>query len=254
MQESNKHLQPFSPKTTRMKGMILAAGFGTRFKPWTDAHPKALAIINGKSLLQRNVEFLQRYEISELVVNVHHFADQIEKAIDENKGWGSQITVSDERNAVLETGGGIKKAAPYLRDSAFVVINADVLTDLDLGQMIQQHQQLKPLATLAVSERESSRYFLFDHFFNLCGWRNEKTGAEIRSRTTADLIKRAFSGIHIIEPGIFQYMKEEGKFSIIDSYLEASATEIIKGYDHTGSRFIDVGKPEAVEQAEKMFP
>ena len=236
-----------------MKAMILAAGLGTRFKPWTDKHPKALAVINGKSLLERNIKYLQRAGIYEVVVNVHHFADQVEDAIVKNAGWGASITISDEREEVLETGGGLKKAQAYLQDSPFVVINVDVLTDMDLAAMIHQHQQLKPLATLAVSDRQTSRYFLFDHFNDLCGWRNTSTGEERLSRTTADKIQKAFSGIHIIEPRIFSLITETGKFSMVDLYLRLSSSEIIKAFDHTGSRFIDVGKPASVQQAEALF-
>ena len=237
-----------------MRGMIFAAGLGTRFKPWTDRHPKALAMVNGKSLLQRNVEYLQRHGITEVVVNVHHFADQVVNAITVNQGWGSKITVSDETDAVLETGGGLQKAAAHLQGGRFVVINVDILTDLDLGEMIRYHHQLMPLATLAVTTRSTSRYFLFDQFHNLCGWRNVKTGEEKISRASADNTPKAFSGIHIIEPGIFSLIKQKGKFSMVDVYLDLAKTEIIKGFDHTGSKFIDVGKPEAAAVAASLFP
>ena len=237
-----------------MKAMIFAAGLGTRFKPWTDAHPKALAMVNGKSLLQRNIEYLRQYGIREVVVNVHHFADQIVNAIKDNKGWGSDIMISDETDAVLETGGGLKKAAALLQGGSFVVINVDILTDLNLGDMIHYHQQLMPLATLAISNRTTSRYFLFDHFHNLCGWRNTKTGEERISRISADNSPKAFSGIHIIDPKIFTLMQQKGKFSMVDVYLDLAKSEIIKGFDHTGSKFIDVGKPEAVPVAESLFP
>ena len=236
-----------------MKAMIFAAGLGTRFKPWTDRHPKALAPVNGKSLLQRNIEYLQRFGIREVVVNVHHFAEQITDAINRNKGWGSDIIISDETDAVLETGGGLKKAANHLSDGDFVIINVDILTDLDLSAMIHYHQQLMPLATLAVTNRVTSRYFLFDQFHNLCGWRNTKTGEEKNSRASADNTPKAFSGIHIIDSRIFSLMNQEGKFSMVEVYLELSRTEIIKGFDHTGSNLIDVGKPEAVAIAESMF-
>lgn len=243
----------FTPGTQGLKGMIFAAGLGTRFKPWTDAHPKALAPVLGKSLLQHNVEYLMRYGISEIVVNVHHFAGQVVQSIEQANGWGATIHISDETEAVLETGGGLAKAAPWLRDSTFAVINVDILTDLDLGAMIAQHQQLKPLATLAVSNRQTSRYFLFDHLHNLCGWRNTQSGAERISRTTVDAIPKAFSGIHIIEPAIFSLITETGKFSMVDLYLRLASTEVIKSFDHSGSKFIDVGKPEAVAMAEAMF-
>jgi N-acetyl-alpha-D-muramate 1-phosphate uridylyltransferase len=237
-----------------MKAMILAAGLGTRFKPWTDNHPKALALVNGKSLLQRNIEYLQQYGITEVIVNVHHFAGQIIRAIEINKAWKSRITISDEKDEVLETGGGLKKASWFFGQNPFVVINADVLTDLDLNQMIDYHHRYKPLATLAVTSRMTSRFFLFDSSDDLCGWRNAKTGEEKISKRKELLNPKAFSGIHIIDPNIFSFIRQDGKFSIVDSYLELSKTETIKGFDHSGSKFVDVGKPESVAIAEKLFP
>jgi NDP-sugar pyrophosphorylase family protein len=236
-----------------MRAMILAAGLGTRFKPWTDKHPKALALINGKSLLQRNVEYLQGFGIKEVVVNVHHFAEQIVEAVRGNNGWGSDIIISDETDAVLETGGGLMKAAPLLGDEPFVVINVDILTDLDLGLMIAAHKKLMPLATLATTTRETSRYFLFDHLDNLCGWKNVITGEEKIARTTADKFPRAFSGIHVIDPRIFSLIKQAGKFSMVDVYLSLAPDEVIKSFDHTSGKLIDVGKPEAVGMAERLF-
>ena len=236
-----------------MKAMILAAGLGTRFKPWTDKHPKALAIINGKSLLQRNIEYLQGAGIHEVVVNVHHFTDQIEDAIAKNKGWGSDIIISDERLVVLETGGGLMKASKFLKNDSFVLMNVDILTGLNLGKMIEFHRQLMPLATLATTDRKTSRYFVFDHLNNLCGWMNVKTSEEKIMRETADRRLKAFSGIHVIDPRIFSLVKLEGKFSMVDVYLSLASEEIIKSFDHSDTAFIDVGKPEAVAEAERMF-
>ena len=236
-----------------MKAMILAAGLGTRFKPWTDHHPKALAIVNGKSLLQRNIEYLQRAGIYDVVINVHHFAGQIVQALGENKGWGSSYVISDETDVVLETGGGLKKAKGLLNSGAFVLMNVDILTTLDLRALVAFHTKLQPLATLAVSDRKTSRYFLFDHLHNLTGWQNTKTGEEIIARESADRIPKAFSGIHIIEPRIFGLLTQEGKFSIIDAYLALAGKEIIKGFDHSGSALVDVGKPESVAKAEALF-
>ncbi len=236
-----------------MKAMILAAGLGTRFKPWTDKHPKALALVNGKSLLQRNIEYLQGAGITDVVVNVHHFADQIENAVRENNGWGSNVVISDERDVVLETGGGLMKASRFLLDDAFVLMNVDILTKMDLRRMILAHKQLMPLATVATTLRKTSRYFLFDHLDNLCGWKNEKTGEEKIVRTTADVNARAFSGIHVIEPKIFSLIKFEGKFSMVDVYLALARDEVIKSFDHSDSFLIDVGKPEAVVEAEARF-
>jgi len=234
-----------------MKAMILAAGLGTRLKPFTDHHPKALAPVNGKPVLQRNVEFLQQYGINEVIVNVHHFADQILDAIEINSGWGSKITVSDERTEVLETGGGILKASWFLKDSgSFVVMNADILTDLDLGAMITAHHENKPLGTLAVTSRSSSRALLFNTKNELCGWKSEKTG-ETKGKTGQPL---AFSGIQIISPAIFNFMRFQGKFSMIDVYLDLCSEHQFLGFDHSQGIFIDIGTTEKLAIAEKVFP
>src|ERR1700722_7231439 len=236
------------------RAMILAAGLGTRFKPWTDLHPKALALVNGKSLLQRNIEYLQGYGIREVVVNVHHFADQIIGALEVNQGWGSRIIISDESAEVLETGGGLKKARPLLQDAPFVLMNVDILTDLDLGAMIDDHFTHAPLATLAVTDRTTSRYFLFSDDNELCGWRNTQTGQERMARPAGpNLRQKAFSGIHVIDPAIFGLIGMEGKFSMVDVYLDLAANQSIRGFDHSHSKLIDVGKPAAAQEAAKLF-
>jgi NDP-sugar pyrophosphorylase family protein len=234
-----------------MKAMILAAGLGTRLKPFTDNHPKALAVVNNKTLLQRNIEYLQSFGITEVVVNVHHFADQIISAVEKNNGWGSRVFISDETSEVLETGGGLKKAMDFFKNEKepFVLMNADILTDLDLAKMKADHDTNKPLATLAVRDRSTSRYLLFDETNTLCGWLNEKTGEQKGVPGT----KKAFSGIHIISPEIFPLITEEGKFSMIDLYLRLAKDYSIKGFDHSETKFTDVGKPESVLLAETLF-
>jgi NDP-sugar pyrophosphorylase family protein len=237
------------------KAMILAAGLGSRLKPWTDQHPKALAPVNGKSLLQRNIEYLQSFGMHEVIVNVHHFADQIIAALENNHGWGSRITISDETGAVLETGGGLQKAAWFFQDTDdFVLMNVDVLTDLNLTDMIRHHFDHHALATLAVSERATSRYFLFNTDMRLCGWRNKSTGEEKLPLAASPLQERAFSGLHIIRSEMLDKIRQTGKFSMVDVYLDLAGNEIIQGYDHTGCRFVDVGKPDSIDTAEKMFP
>jgi MurNAc alpha-1-phosphate uridylyltransferase len=237
-----------------MKAMILAAGLGSRLKPWTDYHPKALAVVNGRSLLQRNIEWLQSNGINEVIVNVHHFAHQVVDAIEKNKGWGSFVSISDETDAVLETGGGLQKAEWYFkREKGFVVMNVDILTDMDLPGMIAQHEETGALATLAVSDRNTSRYFLFDGQNILSGWRNIKTGEEKIVRNTGELKQKAFSGIHIINTEIFKLIKQRGKFSMVDVYLDLAKENSISSYDHTGAKLIDVGKPESIEKAEAIF-
>jgi NDP-sugar pyrophosphorylase family protein len=238
-----------------MKAMILAAGLGTRLKPFTDKHPKALAIVNGKTILQRNIEYLASHGIKEVIINVHHFADQIIDLIKENNGFGSAISFSDETNEVLETGGGIKKSAWFFEneEAPFVVMNVDILTDMNLNEMILQHQKNLPLATLAVTSRQTSRYFLFDEKNHLCGWENVKTGETKISKRSENYFQKAFSGIHVISPKIFSLIKMDGKFSMVDAYLELAKSHVIAAFDHTNSKFIDVGKPESILTAEEMF-
>ena len=237
-----------------MKAMILSAGLGTRLKPFTNNHPKALALVNKKSLLQRNVEYLQRFGIRELIINVHHFSEQIVEAVNANNGWGSSITISDETDAVLETGGGLQKARWYFEgEQNFVLMNVDILTNLDLQQMISQHTEQTSLATLATTNRQTSRYFLFDEQNTLCGWRNKQTGDEKISKPAKTFYERAFSGIHIINAQLLLLLKQEGKFSMVDVYLQLAKEHQIQSFDHSGSTFIDVGKPESISKAETLF-
>lgn len=237
------------------KAMILAAGLGTRLKPFTNQHPKSLANINGKPLLQRNIGYLQQYGIKEIVVNTHHFAEQIEDAVTANKGWGSKIIISYEKD-VLETGGGLQFAAHHFEDTEnFVLINADVLTNMPLDSMIAQHVKNKPLATLAVSSRSTSRYLLFTNENELCGWRNVNTGDIKIAKSSNNYHEKAFSGIHIINQRIFNLMQPlfSGKFSIIDVYLQLAATQSVQAFAHDDYLFVDVGKPESITLAESLF-
>ena len=237
-----------------MKGMIFAAGLGTRFKPWTDHHPKALALVNGKTLLQRNIEYLQTYGIYDVVVNVHHFAGQIKSAIEQNNGWGSEISISDESNEVLETGGGLLKAKDLLANSEpFITLNADILTDLNIDELKQFHKNETALVSFGISNRKSTRNFLFDANNRLCGWENNQTGEKKISISDKELHPMAYSCVVVFEPRIFELIPQRGKFSLTDTYLSLAATHKIMGLDHSGGKFIDVGKPESVEAAEKLF-
>ena len=237
-----------------MKAMIFAAGLGTRFKPWTDKHPKALAIVNKKSLLQRNIEYLQQYGITDVVVNVHHFADQLIEAIEVNKGWGSKVIISDESNEVLETGGGLLKARPLLEgNEPFITLNADILTDLNITKLLDHHQQNKALVSFGITNRKTSRYLLFDETQRLCGWRNVNTGEEKISIPGKELHQMAYSCVVVFEPTIFDLIPQKGKFSLTETYLSLASSQLILGYDHTGDRLVDVGKPESVAIAESMF-
>ncbi len=235
-----------------MKALIFAAGLGTRLKPFTDVHPKALALVNGKTLLQRNIEYLKAAGIHEMVINIHHFGNQIVDFLQQHANFGCHIEISDETDEVLETGGGLLKARPFLEGDNFVVLNVDILTQMDLTQMLAFHQTHSPLVTLAVSDRDSSRKLMFDHNMRLCGWKNFVTGEEIINQTQVYKVS-AFSGIHIMRKDIFDYIDERGKFSIMKTYMRLMSDQILLGYDHSGDILIDVGKPEAILQAEVFF-
>jgi MurNAc alpha-1-phosphate uridylyltransferase len=234
-----------------MRAMLFAAGLGTRLKPFTDFHPKALVQVNGKPLLQRNIEYLKSFGISEIVINVHHFASQIYSFLKENQNFDCSITISDESDELLETGGGLKKAKNLLGGEAFLVMNADILTDLNLNHFFEFHNKNNTLASLAVSDRASSRKLLFNNEQKLVGWKNFTTGEEIIAERVF-YKELAFSGIHIINPKIFEYIHQEGKFSIMKCYMELMNFHQIKGFTHQ-AHLIDVGKPQAVAEAELLF-
>ncbi|MCW3116067.1 MAG: Nucleotidyltransferase [Chitinophagaceae bacterium] len=246
--------------------MIFSAGLGTRFKPWTDKHPKALALVNDKTLLQRNIEYLQRNGIKDVIINVHHFADQITSAIAKNKGWGSSIAISDESSEVLETGGGLLKAKDLFQPGEkFITCNVDILTNLDISKLLAFHEEKKALISFAVTNRKTSRYLLFDDDSRLCGWRNVKTGeekgpiTELHSPlfpaegTRNPVIEKAYSCVAVFEYDIFNLIPFTGKFSLIDVYLALAANHRIYGYDHSGDQIVDVGKPESISIAESIF-
>jgi len=236
------------------RAIIFSAGLGTRFKPWTDSHPKALAVVSGKSLLQRNLEYLQQYGVKDVVVNIHHFPQQIIDAVKESNGWGSNVIISDESHEVLETGGGLMKAMHLLNNGkAFISLNVDILTDLDLNKLMTFHQQHKPLISFGVTARKSSRVLLFDEGNRLCGWKNLQTGEDKISINKPNLTQKAYSCVVVFQPEIFSLIKQKGKFSIMDSYLDLAAEHVILGYDHSGDKLVDVGKPESVAIAEKLF-
>jgi len=239
-----------------MKAFILAAGLGTRLEPLTNEIPKALILVNGVPLLERNVRYLAAQGVTEFVVNVHHLADKVEEFLRSNNNFGCKIAISDERNLLLETGGGLRHAAKFLNGSEpFVMYNVDVLTSLDVRKMYEQHAQSGALATLAVSHRSSSRYFLFNAEHRLCGWCNVKTGEEKRPvQAEETLIPLAFGGVHVISPKIFKHLDNfDEKFSIVDVYLALAAEHLIESYSIQNERWIDVGTLDTLEEANKMW-
>lgn len=236
-----------------MKALIFAAGKGTRLKSFTDHHPKALAVVNEVPLLERNIKYLQSFGINDFVINIYHFGDQIVDFLKKNDHFGAKIQISDEKEELLETGGGLVFARKFLDfEEDFLIMNADILTDLDLNAFVKYHQEKKDFATLAVSDRVSSRKLLFNEDLILRGWLNVQTGEQRLAEFNKGFKPLAFSGIHCINPKIFEKIKRTGNFSIMEEYLDLMHTEEIHGFQHD-AQLIDVGRPESVIEAEKFF-
>jgi NDP-sugar pyrophosphorylase family protein len=233
-----------------MKAMIFAAGLGTRLRPLTDKVPKAMVEVGGKPMLQRVIEHCIDAGYNELVINVHYLADQIEEFIRQKQSFGVHIHISDEREALLETGGGLWKAQRFLEgDEPFLLCNADVFTNIDLGKFRLSHIHDGRLATLAVRNRNSSRQLLFDQNGFLGGKINHSTGEKIVKRLSENFTEFAFSGYHIISPEIFRYPTRSGKFSITDVYLDLCATHHIGAYQHDDDIWVDIGNLEKLAEA-----
>jgi NDP-sugar pyrophosphorylase family protein len=236
-----------------MKAMIFAAGLGTRLRPYTNDKPKAMVEVGGKTLIEWAIRRLLFCGFRDIVVNVHHFGQLLMDFLVSHNGFGANIIISDEREKLLNTGGGLKKAQQWLSNAPFLIYNVDVLSNLPLDELYRQHLNSEALATLVVRQRESSRYLLFDDHMNLSGWRNAKTGEEKIARPQSQYQAMAFSGIHILSPEIFDHMSSEDVFSIIDVYLTTAATECIKGFYDQHSIWLDVGKIPALEKAAQLL-
>lgn len=235
--------------------MLFAAGLGTRLKEETRNKPKALVEVGGKPLLQHAIEKLKNEGFTEIVVNVHHFSEMVIKFINSNN-FGIPIYISDETGKLLDTGGGLKKAAWLLAGNEPVLIyNVDVLCDLDLQIPVQEHIRSGALATLVVRNRQTQRYFKFDKNKRLVGWINKKTGEKKVAipEHFENAVEMAFSGIHVVSPEIFKLMPERDRFSITDFYLEVAKTQLIKGYFDNSEIWMDVGKPEQLFEARRLF-
>ena len=258
-----------------IQAMIFAAGLGTRLKPLTDTMPKALVEVGGEPLLQRVLMQLKAIGVGRVVVNVHHFADMIIDFLKANDNFGMDIQVSDERQKLLDTGGGLRHARPLLLpDTPILIHNVDILSNVDLLKFYYQAPlmtcpscgvpHLRADATLLVSERHTKRYLLFDNQMMLMGWTNIETGqvkspyAWVRQADAATLRLRlrrfAFSGIHIFNPTLFSDMAEwPDKFSIIDFYLKECARHSIRGYLQKDLKLLDVGKQDTLKEAETFL-
>ncbi|MBO4690962.1 MAG: nucleotidyltransferase family protein [Paludibacteraceae bacterium] len=252
-----------------MRAMIFAAGLGTRLKPLTDTMPKALVPLAGKPLLQWQIERLRDAGITDIVVNVHHFPDMIIDAVRANNGWGCHVQISDERDCLLETGGGLRKAKKLLDNEPVLVCNVDILSNIDLHAVVEAYNRQSALSShrllglLVVSERKTQRYLLFDEENRLQGWTNIATG-EVRPQSLSAISnqhsafrKLAFSGMQILSPRVFDKMDrvvaEKGdKFSLIDLYLSICQDELLTAYVPHDYRMMDVGKIDQLEDAERF--
>jgi mannose-1-phosphate guanylyltransferase len=237
-----------------VKAMVLAAGLGTRLRPLTNDRPKALVEIAGRPLLEITLSRLRAFGISEVIINVHHFAEMVPDYLAKNNNFGMRIEISRE-DVLLDTGGGLKKASWFFledsdgREVPFILHNVDVLTNIDLRSLVDFHTKHQPLATLPVQARKTSRYLLFDEQLQLCG---RRTGNDEIIRQSEKPEPLAFSGIHVISPRIFSLMTEHGVFSIIDCYLRLAAQgEKILAFGSDEYYWRDLGRPENVTHAEE---
>jgi NDP-sugar pyrophosphorylase family protein len=238
-----------------MKAMVLAAGLGTRLRPLTNDRPKALVEVAGRTLLEITLTRLRDFGIQEVIINVHHFGDMILEYLKTNNNFGLQIELSREDELLLDTGGGLKKAADFFqkgtgREEPFILHNVDVISNIDFTKMLKVHLERKGLATLAVRDRQTSRYLLFNESLELCGRQSGRDAKEELVRPVRTPVPLAFSGIHIISPRFLTRMPGDGVFSIIDSYLRvAQQGETILGFRADQFYWRDLGKPENVAQA-----
>ncbi|MFK8005161.1 MAG: nucleotidyltransferase family protein [Saprospiraceae bacterium] len=239
-----------------MKALIFAAGLGTRLRPLTDDRPKALVEINGMTLLEIVIRRLKKAGVTDMIVNVHHHAQMIIDFLQSKNNFDINISISDEREELLDTGGGLLKMADFFSDGKpFFVHNVDILSNIDLKKMYNKHIKSKAVATLSTRHRATSRYLLFNKKNELYGWMNIKTGKMILcKKKKGKLNLRAFSGIHVISPELFDAMPEDkNAFSIIDVYLAAAAYQKIVGYPHEEDVWMDVGKIENLEEAKGVL-
>jgi len=242
-----------------MNAMIFAAGLGTRLRPLTNDRPKAMVEVAGEPLLQHQIEKLISSGFDHIVINVHHFGEQIIDFLAKHDNFGIDIKISDERELLLDTGGGIKAALPsFNNDDPVLIHNVDIISEIDLAQLYQSH---KGLATLAINKRDTSRYILFDNALRMRGWTNIKTGevkpADLYTGDSIpdDLHRFAFSGIHVVDQRIIKYLNERSEevFPIMDFYIQLCQKTEITGVDVTGQKWVDCGKPEHLKSAEDII-
>lgn len=238
-----------------MEVFLMAAGLGTRLRPLTLHKPKALVEVAGRTLLQINIEQLVRQGASRIVVNVHHFASMMKDFIASHH-WDCEVVVSDESAMLMDTGGGLKKAAPlFSRTQPILVYNVDVLSDISVQEMMSQHLRTKALATLAVSQRNTQRYLLFNMDNRLVGWRNKASGEERWARQAVrDCNELAFSGMAVVEPEMLDLLPPaDAPYAIVPEYLRLANQHIVNGFCHPAAQWLDVGKPETLPLAKDFL-
>jgi len=228
------------------RAMILAAGLGTRLRPMTDDRPKALVEWQGKALLDYVVEKLRNEGFSEIIINVHHFAEKVMEHVKKKDNYGLRIEFSHEKDELLDTGGGIAKASWFLREGPFLVYNVDILSNISLGALMEAHRQSGAIATMAVKERVTSRSLLMNNAGYLKGWRDNRSGETILCDEPADeLTPIAFSAIHVMNPEVFDHFPGKARWPIMPFYLELARTRAVKLYRHDADRWTDMGKLES---------
>ena len=236
-----------------MKAMILAAGIGSRLKPITNEIPKALVEVGGKTMLEHSIRHLKHFGFTDIIINLHHFPEQIKEFLEENNHFGVTIHFSEEYDELLDTGGAIKKAAWFFGNEPFIIYNTDILTNLNLWVLWNYHIQHDGIATLVVRKRNSSRYLLFDQNNRLEGWENVNNDEKKLVNKTSVEKRLAFSGIHLMNPEIFQHFPNQKKFSVIEAYLDISKQENIYGFQDEQSYWFDVGNLEKLEKAHNFI-
>jgi NDP-sugar pyrophosphorylase family protein len=235
-----------------MKAMIFAAGYGTRLAPLTDTKPKAMVEIAGKPMLQMQIERLKSFGFNYIVINVHHFSNQVIDFIN-STDFGIEIHISDETNELLNTGGGLKNAKHFFnKEDSFLVHNVDIYSNIDLKDFYEFHLKSGNISTMAVKHRESTKHLLFDETDRLCGWKSDKPNSEIISIPKSTYNEMAFSGIYMFSYEIFDLMKKEGSFSIIPELLDIAKYKRIGAYMHDDKYIMDLGKPEAIKEYERL--
>jgi NDP-sugar pyrophosphorylase family protein len=236
-----------------MKAMIFAAGIGKRLGELTESIPKALIEVKGKTVLAMAVEKLADHGFNDIIVNVHHFADKVEKEIKNLRKQDFNIAVSDERDILLETGGGLYKARWFFDNNPFLLYNTDIITDLDLTALYRFHTEKRGLASLAVRNRPGNRFFLVDSEGIMRGWCNKATGEMVSAGGITDgLTEIAFSGVHVVDPGIFNFMYD-GIYSMTTLYLKLASDHRIYTFRHDGGYWADIGTSENLENVRKYY-